>query len=787
MYFFHIGLKLVINSLNPSNYGLTLLAFVLFVSPVMSEIIWVEEGQDRIKINSGVEYTFDDSMSLTQDEVSQMDKWERIGSGDVNFGFRHQALWLRFSIQVLSSGEYVLHVPYPLIDHLDNYSFINGKALPVIETGDAHDFDSRESDYIDFVFPYTLHKGDVLNVYLRAQSNGALDVPIELLRSELFLEEEKSNTFFRGFVSGILWLMLFYNIFIFIAIKDRVYLFYVIHIFSCMVTSYAYDGTAFQHVWPNMPQLNDYVFPIFNGLIQVTSIIFMMELLQIWKAASWYRTYFIGLLGVVSFFPILGAILPYSLIVPIEVVSSLIVNLSSLLIGLHLSMKGDKSAQYFTVAVSLFMLGLVSSNLKSLGLLPNNFFTQHAYQLGFFIEMVVFSLALAQKIDAAKKELIQVQKESITNLNNYKRLYSDSVSGNFQLETSGKIVSVNGAFCKILGYESESELLKVPIANNITSISVDPDTPKRLMRLLKENGEVVDFEDEVNHSSGKTVWVSVSMRPVLDDQNRITYLEGSMIDITGRKESEYLKAQAEHEKMKSLEQLIVGICHEINTPLGVAITSLTHVHDLEKVLTDSFESKQLTRAIFQDILNEEKDTIEITEDSLVRIRNLLKQFKEISVSQLDYQLSEAPLIGSIQEGVGLSEKAISDQNIQVTISCSSELNLCTYHKAIKEVIHQLVSNSIDHGFSDQDHKVIDISVNHTENSIELLYKDNGCGLSGKGAEELFNPFYTTMRGCQGKIGLGMYVTYNIVTQLLKGEIKVASSNEGLSLIILFSY
>ncbi len=737
------------------------------------------------RLSSAVEFLFDGSQNLQLNEVLNADNWAGITSSNINFSFRSEAVWLRFSIQVTRADEYIIHIPYPLIDYLDNYSFINNKALPAILTGDARNFDTRKTNYIDFVFPYTLNQGDVLTVYFRTASSGALDIPIDFISKKSFIKKEHSNTFFRGFVSGILWLMLLYNFFIYAAIKDRVYLFYVVHIFACMVTSYAYDGAAFQYAWPNNPALNDFIFPIFNGLIQVTSIIFMLELLQILKTQTWYRTYFLGLLSIVSFFPVLGAILPYSKIVPVEVVFSLLVNASALLIGLHLSFKGNKSAQYFTVAVTLFMVGLVSSNLKSFGLLPNNFFTQHAYQLGFFIEMVVLSLALAQKIDSAKKELIHAQNGSIVNLNRYKELYSESVSGNFQINISGKVMSVNRAFCEILGFTSIEQLMKSDISNNITDISVDQSVPEKLMRIMKVNGELVDFEDKVKHITGKTVWVSLSMRPVMSHDNEIEYFEGSMIDITGRKENEHLKEQALKDKMNSLEQLIIGICHELNTPLGSSITGLSHIKDLISNLAHSYEDKKLTRAIFQNILSEEVESLELTEDNLLRIRMLLQQFKHISVSQLDYQSSNNNLLNTLELGIERNRKAIDNMNVNVTIDCPATLKLSSYHQALSEVIHQLTSNSLDHGFTHNKHHNIYIYAQKNENEIQIEYQDNGSGLSLKGEEELFNPFYTTMRGSRGKIGLGMYLTYNIITQLLNGIIEVKTSDAGLRLKISF--
>ena len=737
------------------------------------------------RLSHEVEYLFDDTYELELDDIQNVTDWHPITSDNINFSFRSSALWLRFSIKVTNSNDYVIHIPYPLIDFLDNYSFINGKALRPIHTGDSRNFDTRESDYIDFAFPYNLKQGDTLTVYLRAATNGALDIPIDFVSKEQFTKKERTNTFFRGFVSGILWLMLFYNFFIFAAIKDRVYLFYVIHIFACMVTSYAYDGAAFQHVWPNNPNLNNYVFPIFNGLIQVTSILFMLVLLQVLKVKTWYRTYFLGLLSIVSFFPFLGAILPYSKIVPVEVLFALLVNGSSIAIGLHLSIKGNKSAQYFTVAVALFTVGLVSSNLKSLELLPNNFFTQHAYQLGFFIEMVVLSLALAQKIDAAKKELIHAQNENIVNLNRYKELYSESVSGNFQVTASGQVMSVNKAFCQILGFASIDALMSSKISKNISDISVNRSVPNKLMKIMKMKGELVDFEDKVIDSEGKHVWISLNMRPVHSQEEEIDYFEGSMIDISERKENEYLKEQALKDKMNTLEQLIIGICHELNTPLGSSITGLSHIKDLINNLAHSYEDKKLTRAIFQDIITEETESLQFTEENLVRIRSLLQQFKHISVSQLDYKAFDQLLFNTIENGVERSKTDIYNKHVTIQINCPEELNLYSYNQAISEVIHQLASNSLDHGFDREEPHTILINAAEVDGRIEIEYQDNGSGLSAKGQKELFNPFYTTMRGSKGKIGLGMYLTYNIITQLLDGEVEVQHAESGIDLKLSF--
>ena len=90
---------------------------------------------------------------------------------------------------------------------------------------------------------------------------------------------------------------------------------------------------------------------------------------------------------------------------------------------------------------------------------------------------------------------------------------------------------------------------------------------------------------------------------------------------------------------------------------------------------------------------------------------------------------------------------------------------------------------MDHAFDDQSEKIIEITASLKESTVELLYQDNGKGLTDKGKLELFNPFYTTMRGYQGKVGLGMYLTFNLATQLLMGEVEVGKPEQGISILI----
>ena len=742
-----------------------------------SQVIKVDDTHSY-NLTHQVEYLLDNDFTLDIHSAPASQQWQNIAKDNINFGFINSALWLRFKIQTKQANHYILNIPYPLLDYIDHYSFIDGIMQPTIYTGDNREFNSRAIDHINFTFPYTLAADQVLNVYLRINTQGANEVPLWFSSKDIYINENDDNIFIRGWGSGIIWLILFYNLFIYLAIRDRVYAFYVLNAFALLTASYAFDGSLFKFLWPNEPAINNYAFPIFNGLILATSLLFMMELLQIFKSQSWYRQYFLALLITTSAYPFMAVLLPYSIIVPIEVFSAIIVNISAIILGIHLSIKGDRTAIYFTFSVGFFLMGLVCNNLKSLGLLPTNFFTQHAYQLGYFIEMIVLSLALAQRIDKSRRENLNSQKESIKNLRLYKNLYNDSVTGNFQIDKNGKIVSVNSAFAQLVGFPSIQSLMESTLADNLSALIHNPEAPAKIVELMQKKGSLVDFEEKIVHQSGNTIWVSLSMRPVKDNENNTEYYEGALLDISERKENETLREQALKDRMASMEQLIVGICHELNTPLGSTMTALSHIRDLTTRLNDDYHQKLLTRNTFQGVVTQEMEALNLAEANLRRVGNLIRQFKLSSIHEFGFEIGEASFKKLIESAVKEFQQTINQEQVVVDIQCDSGIVISSYPKAISEIIKQLVGNSLDHAFRDTQDKHITIKVELNEGAISLEYRDNGRGLSEQSKKELFNPFYTTMRGLNGKVGLGMYLTFNILTQLLNGSIELGDTKTG---------
>ena len=105
----------------------------------------------RYNIDRQVDYLLDDSLKLTLEAVRASDQWQPIKRDIVNLGFIKEAAWFRFELQAINSNDYILHLPYPILDYLDHYSFVDDKPYLEVKTGDARRFDTRAVNHIDFI------------------------------------------------------------------------------------------------------------------------------------------------------------------------------------------------------------------------------------------------------------------------------------------------------------------------------------------------------------------------------------------------------------------------------------------------------------------------------------------------------------------------------------------------------------------------------------------------------------------------------------------------------------
>ncbi len=230
----------------------------------------------------------------------------------------------------------------------------------------------------------------------------------------------------------------------------------------------------------------------------------------------------------------------------------------------------------------------------------------------------------------------------------------------------------------------------------------------------------------------------------------------------------------ESEKSASLSTLIVGIAHEFNTPLGIGITGLSSIrNELESCLDNPEASIDDYRKSIVHALEMEK----LSMTSLVRIGDLIKSLRLISLEEADDILCQINLLKYTRESVEIFRTRLEDANCTLDIGGDESVSITTYPGILLQVLSRLIDNTLVHGFHNWGEGKISIEVEQKGKETAFLrFRDNGTGMDAQVCKRIFEPFYTTDRG-RGRPGLGLYIVYNLVDKYLKGRIECCSAAE----------
>lgn len=231
------------------------------------------------------------------------------------------------------------------------------------------------------------------------------------------------------------------------------------------------------------------------------------------------------------------------------------------------------------------------------------------------------------------------------------------------------------------------------------------------------------------------------------------------------------------EKMASLAELVAGIAHEINTPVGLCVTSVTHLQEKNKILSEKFDTGTLAKSDLVTHQQLSEECLKIINDNLSRAAKLISSFKEIAVDQCIDDRRVINVKDYLQEIIDTLGPKLKTTLLKVNIDCDPGYVLDSYPGAISQIFTNLVLNTVIHGFPEKKEGFINIGVSLRDDYLLFTYKDTGVGLSSEIAEKIFNPFFTTKRG-EGGSGLGMHVVYNLITQLLQGSIRCLTEEDG---------
>ncbi len=232
----------------------------------------------------------------------------------------------------------------------------------------------------------------------------------------------------------------------------------------------------------------------------------------------------------------------------------------------------------------------------------------------------------------------------------------------------------------------------------------------------------------------------------------------------------------ESEKMAALGKLVAGVAHEINTPLGVSLTSLSYSQGLHEKLQEQFNSETLKRSDLEKFLEKNQQGVSIAINNLNRASELVKTFKKVASDQHIEESRRFSLADYLANIVTTLEPKLKQKNVVIEWNCDESITLQSYPGLLWQVFSNLVMNSLIHGYEHKNKGTINIQVEAHDEWVKITYRDDGCGMTEEVRSSIFLPFYTTKRH-SGGTGLGMHIVYNMVSQKLRGTISCQSQPE----------
>ena len=239
------------------------------------------------------------------------------------------------------------------------------------------------------------------------------------------------------------------------------------------------------------------------------------------------------------------------------------------------------------------------------------------------------------------------------------------------------------------------------------------------------------------------------------------------------------------ERMAGLGNLVMGVAHEINTPLGIGIAETSFLEEKSAHYAQSFEQGALSESNLKDFFQFVSTVSASIMNSLTRLSRLMSVFRQVSVNQVaaEPEALRFRLKQKIEDVILSFQSKLAVASIKTEVDCSDEVEIFGYPLVIFQIFSCLIGNTLQHGFTESDRGKIRIVVNVVEDVALIRYRDNGVGMNQEVQKQIFDPFFTTKRG-NGMIGLGMYIVYNLVTQKLNGSIRCLSTpNAGTEFII----
>lgn len=403
------------------------------------------------------------------------------------------------------------------------------------------------------------------------------------------------------------------------------------------------------------------------------------------------------------------------------------------------------------------------------------------------LTLIVNSLILVTAIYSIKT-LLKKKNDSINRINYQLKLLVNSIESMvYVTDHKGVVLNVNDNLLETLN-KTSAEVIGNPFTQ-ILNTNTSKITYNKQFEVMKKNNQRVDFVLKGMEDKASKNAYQLSLIPQVEDGKILSVIgvikyvtEGyrSQKDIQLLLDSddenivdETLDELAKQERLAMLGDLVAGFTHEINTPLGVAITANSFVEDLNEKTSLALFENRLSKAHLEKYFKDTKESSQIIGVNLTRAASLIKSFKAISVEQSYLSLIKFDFHDYINDIVTALKHEFKRTNHKIIVS-DDVVKIKSYPGVFSQIFTNLIMNSLKHAFEEEDHGLIEIKGQIVQNNLLIEYRDNGKGISKENITKIFDKFFTTDKE-NGGSGLGMSIVYDQITNKLGGNITCTSS------------
>lgn len=531
----------------------------LLISAGRTEAAVVTIGAGELQRNLGtdIDFLIDKSHALTIRDVAALPDSAFTPSlrATPNFSFSPHHFWLRLRVhwQEADRVSYTLWQQYPLTDHFTLYRPDGRGGYSASATGDKLPFKHRELPTRAFGFRLTPHPGQTDTYFLELHGAGTINIDLQLSSEASGIASTETRHLLLGFYYGALIALLLYNLVLFFTLRESIYLYYTLYVSGLGLSFFDVNGLGFRYFWPDTIWMNTgfLMFTFISLFAQAQFTRKFLDLRREWPLLDKFFLAFIVINGM-AFISVFFADDRY--LFPSSQYIAFVIVVLCLIAGVRQWHRGYQAARYFTIASGCYVSGILLYVLQNFGVLPTSTLTNYAVQIGSSFELVLFSFALADRINHMKEKNNALEAASRRQLIEHNRTLEFKVRERTQ-DLRKSLASVNEKHEALIA--TQQQLVQAEkmssLGGLVAGVAHEINNPANFTRLAAENiGRDIDrlqaflkaLTDEnsdpslLNELNNRFERLEQQLALIHDGTDRLTHIVGDLRSFSRLDESE---------------------------------------------------------------------------------------------------------------------------------------------------------------------------------------------------------------------------------------------------------